>query len=233
MPSQTEVEAVLNILNTTYPTLAMHEVHGGDPFRMLVAVILSQRSRDSVTVPLAAQLFEHIITAADLDRMPLEELTDRIRPSTFYQQKAKALKELAHILVTQYQGKVPQTEEQLLALPRVGRKTANIILTTFFNTPQIAVDTHVHRITYRLGWTHTKLSLLKRGRHRGSPQQDEMPTVEETERQLTTLIPKRFHSIVNRVFVAHGQTICFPKIPKCSTCPIEKYCQKRGVTTQQ
>jgi endonuclease III len=210
MPTTNEVSTVLEILDTTYPTLAMHEVHGKDPFRMLVAVVLSQRARDAITVPTAATLFERITTAQDLADFPIEELEAIIQPIGFHKEKAKSLKELANVLVDQYGGQVPTTEEELLSLPRVGRKTANIILTTFFDTPQIAVDIHVHRITNRLGWVQTKNPL-------------------HTEKELTQLIPQQFHSIVNRVFVAHGQNICLPIIPKCSVCPVEKYCQKVGV----
>ncbi|MEP7166640.1 MAG: endonuclease III [Candidatus Woesebacteria bacterium] len=208
---QATVKIVLNILDKKYPTIAMHEVHGHDPFQMLVAVILSQRSRDSVTVPVAKTLFETVKTPADFVTISQTDLEQKIHAIGFYHAKAAALKKMSALLVEKYQGKVPSTEEELLSLPQVGRKTANIILTTFFNTPQIAVDIHVHRITNRLGWIQTT-------------------TPEQSEKALTDLIPKKLHSIVNRVFVAHGQTICLPRIPKCSMCPIEKYCQKVGVT---
>jgi len=205
------VETVLTILDHTYPTLAMHEVHGQDPFRMLVAVILSQRARDAVTVPVAARLFERITTPQDLLNLPTEELEAIIYPIGFAHAKATALKKMAAVLVEQYGGVVPGTEAELLSLPQVGRKTANIILTTFFHTPQIAVDIHVHRITNRLGWIKTQDPL-------------------HSEQELTALIPTYLHGIVNRVFVAHGQTICLPRIPLCSTCPIREYCKRVGVT---
>jgi endonuclease III len=201
---------VLSILDRTYPTIAMHEVHGHDPFQLLVAVILSQRSRDSVTVPTAQKLFETVKTPADFVRIPQVELEQKIRAIGFYTAKAAAIKKLSAILIEKYNGQVPSREGDLLSLPHVGRKTANIILTTFFDTPQIAVDIHVHRITNRLGWVKTTKP-------------------EETEKELTRLIPKKWHSIVNRVFVAHGQTICLPRVPKCSSCPVEKYCQKVGI----
>lgn len=202
---------VLSILDTTYPTIAMHVVHGHDPFQLLIAVILSQRSRDSVTVPTAQKLFEDLKTPADFVKISHTELEQKIHPVGFYTAKAAAIQKLSQILIEKYGGKVPSTEAELLSLPHVGRKTANIILTTFFDTPQIAVDIHVHRITNRLGWVRTTKP-------------------EQTEKELTRLIPKKWHSIVNRVFVAHGQTICLPRVPKCSMCPIEKYCQKVGVT---
>lgn len=208
------VKTVIQLLDRTYPTLPMHEVHGHDPFQMLVAVILSQRSRDSVTVPTATKLFEVAKTPQDFVNLPIQELERHIKRIGFYKAKAVAIKKLSSILVEQYAEHVPSTEKELLLLPHVGRKTANIILTTFFDTPQIAVDIHVHRITNRLGWVQTKKP-------------------EDTEKELTRLIPKEFHSLVNRVFVAHGQTLCLPRIPKCSVCPIKTYCKKVGVVLNQ
>lgn len=205
-----QIEPVLEILDRTYPTIPMHEVHGHDPFQLLVAVILSQRARDSVTVPLATKLFTVAKTPQDFVDLPIAKLSEIIRPIGFYSAKSIAIKKLAKILVDKYDGKVPRTEAELLELPSVGRKTANIILTTFFDTPQIAVDIHVHRITNRFGWVQTNKP-------------------EETEIELTRIIPKKYHSIVNRVFVAHGQTICLPRNPKCDVCPVEKYCPKIGI----
>lgn len=210
--NQATVKTVLSILDTTYPTIAMHEVHGHDPFQMLVAVILSQRSRDSVTVPVAKQLFENTKTPQDFVSIPQKDLEEKIRAIGFYRAKADGIKKLSKILVEKYDGHVPAKEEDLLSLPHVGRKTANIILTTFFDTPQIAVDIHVHRITNRLGWVTTSKP-------------------EETEKALTKRIPKNLHSIVNRVFVAHGQTICLPRVPKCSVCPVRTYCPRVGVNS--
>ncbi len=206
------IKKVITILRTTYPSLPMHKVHGHDPFQMLVAVILSQRSKDSVTVPTAAKLFELAKTPADFVRMPTEELEQHIHAIGFYHDKAVAIKKLSEVLIENFNGNVPSTEAELLSLPRVGRKTANIILTTFFDTPQIAVDIHVHRITNRLGWVQTT-------------------KVEDTEKKLTKIIPKDLHPIVNQVFVAHGQHICLPRIPLCSKCPVEPYCNKVGVNT--
>lgn len=204
------VRSVITLLRTSYPTLPMHEVHGHDPFQMLVAVVLSQRARDAVTVPTASLLFQRIHTPQQLLDLPLKELEAIIKPIGFQVAKAVALKKLAKSLVEKYNGIVPSTEEELLSLPQVGRKTANIILTTFFDTPQIAVDIHVHRITNRLGWIRTT-------------------SVEDTEQELTWIIPKELHEVVNQVFVAHGQHICLPRTPRCSTCPVEKYCLKVGV----
>lgn len=212
MPKHAPIRQVLEILNATYPTIPMHEIHGHDPFQLLVAVILSQRARDSVTVPLASKLFAVAKTPQQFVDLPVETLSQIILPIGFYTAKSLAIKKLAKILVDEYGGTVPRTEAELLKLPSVGRKTANIILTTFFDTPQIAVDIHVHRITNRHGWVQTT-------------------KVEETEKELTKIIPKDLHSIVNRVFVAHGQTICIPRNPKCEVCPVEMYCTKVGLSS--
>lgn len=220
---------VLKILDVTYPTIPMHEVHGHDPFALLVAVILSQRSRDSVTVPTASKLFAVAKTPQEFVDMPVERLERLIRAVGFYHEKAVAIKKMSEMLIDDFGGQVPGTEKELLSLPHVGRKTANIILTTFFDTPQIAVDIHVHRITNRLGWVATAFPphLTKEGT---KGRFDSSSTaIQATEKELTKIIPRKYHSIVNRVFVAHGQTICLPRHPKCEVCPIEKYCAKVGV----
>ncbi len=208
------IETVLSILDQTYPSLPMHEIHGHDPFHLLIAVLLSQRSRDQVVVPLASRLFSHYPTPQAMDHATLEQIQQLIKPAGFYVGKAAAIKAISKILIEKYDGKVPSLEADLLSLPGVGRKTANIVLTSCFNTPQIAVDIHVHRITHRLGWVTTT-------------------TVLDTEIALTRLIPPRFHAIVNRVFVAHGQTLCLPRSPHCSRCPIAHLCPRLGVINSQ
>lgn len=201
----------MEILHKTYPDHPMHQAFGNDPFQMLVAVILSQRATDAMTIPVAASLFMVAPTVHDIAKIDLHLLENIIRPIGFFHQKARALKKLANTLLKKHQGLVPSSESELLALPQVGRKTANIMLTLFFHTPQIAVDVHVHRITHRLGWIATR-------------------SVEETEKDLSECIPKKYIPITNQVFVRHGQEICRPIHPKCSQCPIEKYCKKVGLT---
>lgn len=214
MKDRNTIVTVLSILDQTYPTIAMHEVHGHDPFHLLIAVILSQRSRDSVTVPTATKLFAVAPTPLALAALPPHEVETIIHPLGFSSQRAKNIQAVARLLVEKYHSQVPSTEQELLSLPSVGRKTANILLTTFFGKAQIAVDVHVQRITNRLGWIRTT-----------DPR--------TTEEKLTALIPKQFHGIVNRVFVAHGQTICLPRIPRCTTCPIKLYCDRVGVVSYQ
>lgn len=208
--SSEQATEILKRLDAVYPYLAMQSVHGHDPYHMLVAIILSQRSKDSSTIPTASRLFALAPTPTAMLTLSTATIESIIRPVGFFRTKAAAIKEVSHILVEKYGGQVPQDSAQLLALPRVGRKTAHILLTMFFSTPRIAVDTHVHRICNRLGILDTK-------------------NVKETEEALTRLVPPSLHSIVNRVFVAHGQSCCTPKAPRCGRCPIREYCKRRGV----
>ncbi|MBI5151381.1 MAG: endonuclease III [Candidatus Pacebacteria bacterium] len=211
MQPQSSLRHTLEILQKTYISHPMHEAFHHDPFQMLVAVILSQRATDAMTISVAQKLFEVTPTPQAITALNMQVLEKIIRPIGFFHTKALALQKLSRVLIETFDGKVPTTESELLSLPQVGRKTANIMLTLFFHTPQIAVDVHVHRITNRLGWVNTK-------------------TVEETELSLTKIIPKDLIYDVNRVFVRHGQEICRPISPKCSICPVQKYCKKVGVT---
>ena len=213
-PSAQEVEAVITTLHHAYPDHPMHTAFGHNPFHMLVAVILSQRATDAQTIPVARTLLNAAPTPQALLTLQTETLETIIRPIGFFHTKTRALQKLAHALINTHAGQVPSTERDLLALPQVGRKTANIILTMFFATPQIAVDTHVHRISNRLGWISTK-------------------TAEETEKQLTRFVPKQLVSIINQIFVRHGQEICRPIRPWCSRCPVAKYCKRIDVVSSR
>lgn len=204
----------MDILRATYTTHPMHEAFQHDVFQMLIAVVLSQRATDAMTIPVAKKLFEVAPAPQAIVELPLVELEKIIRPIGFFHQKAVALKKLSSAILEKHGGKVPTIEEQLLALPQVGRKTANIILTMFFETPQIAVDVHVHRITNRLGWVRTK-------------------TPEQTEVELTRIIPKDYIEMTNQVFVRHGQVLCRPVAPWCSRCPVLQYCKRVGVTASR
>lgn len=210
-PTQQTIPLVMKILRGTCPRHSTHEAFQHDPFQMLVAVVLSQRATDAMTIPVAKKLFEKASTPQDIVDLPMQHLEQIIRPIGFFHAKALALKKLSTMIIKRFDGKVPSTEQELLSLPQVGRKTANIMLTMFFHTPKIAVDVHVHRIANRLGWIKTK-------------------TPEKTEAALTKLIPKKYIPIVNQVFVQHGQKICRPINPKCSICPVRQYCQQIGVT---
>ncbi len=183
---------------------------GNDPFLVLVSGILSHRTKDQVTKEATRRLLEVAPTPEDLLKIPEEELSQIIYPVGFYRRKAKTLRKMAEILLTRYQGKVPDDLEELLKLPGVGRKTANLVLTVGFQKPAISVDTHIHRIVNRWGYVETK-------------------TPEETEKALRERLPLPYWQIINPLLVLFGQNICLPRRPRCFECPIEEFCEKRGV----
>lgn len=201
---------ILSILNKNYPELEMYQV-ATTPFRTLIATLLSQRARDDQIIPVARELFALADTPNGILKLPLTKLEKTIKPAGKYRQNAKRIRKICQILIKKHNGKVPRSEKELLALPGVGRKTANIVLVHSFGKNAIAVDTHVHRITNRLGWIKTKSPL-------------------ETEETLKKIVPRYKWRIVNRVFVRLGQTICNPISPFCSKCPISTYCKRVGVT---
>ncbi len=185
-----------------------------DPFKVLISCILSQRTKDEITENVTKRLFKRVKKPDDLLDIPLKELENLIYPSGFYRVKAKRLKEISKILIKNYDGKVPDNINELLKLPGVGRKTANIVITKGFNKYGIAVDTHVHRISNRLGIVKTKKP-------------------EETEFELRKIVPKKYWIELNDYLVLFGKTICKPIIPHCSICPIENYCEKVNVVKFQ
>ncbi len=178
------------------------------PFKVLISVILSQRTRDENTLIASKKLFSRFDTAKKLANADISEVKKLIKQSGFYNVKAKRIKEVSRILLNEHDGKVPHEIDKLLKLPGVGRKTANCVLVYAFRKPAIPVDTHVHRISNRLGIVKTK-------------------TPEQTEKELVKIIPKKYWIKVNELFVKHGQTICSPIKPKCDKCPINKLCNFR------
>jgi len=181
-----------------------------EPFQHLVSAILSARTRDEQTVKAATDLFKVANTPEKLARLSEDEIANLIKSAGFYRNKAKNLKAMAEILVGRYDSKVPDTFEELVKLPGVGRKTANVVLAYAFDKSTIAVDTHVHRISNRLGLVKTRKP-------------------EETEEELKRIVPENLWRRVNHAFVAFGQTVCKPIKPLCSECPIGKACPKVGV----
>lgn len=152
-----------------------------DPYKALISTLMSARTRDSVTVVVAKNLFEKAPTLKSLKELSQKQIEEIIHPISFYKTKAKHIYELAKTV-----DKVPTTRDELMQLPGVGRKTANLVVNRAFNTPAIAVDTHVHRITNILGWVHTSKP-------------------EDTEKKLMQILPKKYWSDTNRLFVSIGQ----------------------------
>ena len=177
----------------------------GDPFRVLIATVLSHRTKDPVTAMASSRLFARFRNAQQLAKADPRTISRLIKPVGFYRTKARTVKRLARIILKEYHGKVPDDIETLLTLPSVGRKTANCVLVYGFKRPAIPVDTHVHRIFNRLGVVETE-------------------TPEETEEQLTRIVDRRDWLPLNEVFVKFGQLICKPIGPKCPTCPLTDRC---------
>ncbi len=206
MISVKEMKTVFSLLEKGHPKTMLEELSHYTPFQMLVMTLLSSRTKDSTTIPIVKRLFAKYPKPDDFIKMDLLELEEWLYGIGFYKVKARNVKKLSKIILEKYGGKVPDTFEELTSLPGVGRKTANCILAYTFRKPAIAVDTHVHRVSNRIGWIKTE-------------------TPEETEEALKKIIPRDLWIEVNRLFVGHGQTICVPGNPKCNICPIRKYCE--------
>jgi len=178
-----------------------------DPFKILISTILSARTRDTNTREATETLFSKYTTPQEIANANVEELERLIYKSGFYKVKAARIKEVAKLLLEKYESKVPNTFKDLLSLPGVGAKTANCVLVYAFKIPAIPVDTHVHRISNRIGWVKTK-------------------NPNNTEKKLRALIPIDQWIRVNRLFVRFGQEICLPNGPKCDNCPLINFCPR-------
>lgn len=213
MSSQT-ITKVLTLLRKHYTTDWFGVAHHKDPFKVLIACIMSLRTKDEVTYPRAAALFERADTPSKMLKLSEETIAQTIYPVGFYRRKARTILGICRKLMNEYGGRVPDTIEELLTFHGVGRKTANIVVTFGYGKDGIAVDTHVHRITNRLGWVDTK-------------------TPYETEFALRARVPREQWQNINELMVRHGQNICKPISPWCSKCMIRKYCKQRGVVSSR
>lgn len=183
---------------------------GRDPFLVLISCLLSLRTRDTVTGPICMKLFEIARTPEQLMAISINKLEKMIYPVGFYRRKARLLHSVSTDLIKRFAGKVPQTEEDLLSIKGVGRKTANLVLAEGFGIPALCVDTHVHRVSNRLGIVKTK-------------------TAEQTEFELKKIVPQNEWVNINRWLVVWGQEICVPISPFCSICPLRPVCKRVGV----
>jgi endonuclease III len=209
------IEDVYNILADEFtknrtPVVDLIEVQTGDPFKVLIATILSARTKDEVTAAVSRKLFKRAANHHELKKLTEEEIRELIYPIGFYKTKARHLKLLPDVLDNEFGGKIPQDVETLTKLPGVGRKTANLVVAVAFKKPAVCVDVHVHRIFNRLGYVNTKTPL-------------------ETEMELRKIFPQKFWTTFNSYFVSFGQHTCSPLRPKCNACPITKYCSKKEV----
>lgn len=182
-----------------------------DPYRILISTIISLRTKDDVTRESSNRLFARADTPEKMITVPVEEIAQIIFPAGFYRNKADSIIDVSKTIVEKYYGKVPDSMDELLSLKGVGRKTATLVLSMGFQIPAICVDTHVHRISNRLGYVKTK-----------------NPT--ETEFALMDKLPKRYWIEYNDLLVTYGQNLCKPISPLCSECGIYDHCMRIGVT---
>ncbi|MBM3332867.1 endonuclease III [candidate division WOR-3 bacterium] len=185
-----------------------------DPFRILVSAVLSTRTQDPVTAAASARLFSRAADPRTLSHLNPTRIQKLIYPVGFYRTKARLLPRLARMLVERWDEEVPRTMAELLELPGVGRKVASIVLSHGYGLPAIAVDTHVQRISNRLDLVRTR-----------------RPT--DTEVGLMAILPRHAWKDMNHLLVALGQTICRPRQPLCSACPLSRLCPRRGVPREK
>ncbi len=210
-----DIQAVMRLLKKDVQQMAIpvvtemsHNRHS--PFHILVSTLLSLRTKDDTTRAATERLLKQAADPEAILALPEETIQELIYPVGFYKKKAAGLKHIARELLHRYQGRVPDDLDELLTLKGVGRKTANLVLTQGYGLPGICVDTHVHRITNRLGYLKTK-------------------TPEETEFALRKKLPGKYWIVINDYLVAYGQNICTPISPHCSRCRLAPYCKKSGV----
>mgnify|MGYP005814580753 CR=1 FL=1 len=211
-----EIEIVYEILKTEYskhrtPVVELIEMQTNDPFKVLITTIISARTKDQTTEAAARRLFTKINNPHDLARLSIAEIEKLIFPVGFYHEKAKNMKKLPSVLHELFNDRIPESVEELVQLPGVGRKTANLVVAVAFNKPAVCVDIHVHRIFNRLGYLKTTTPL-------------------ETEMKLREWFPLKYWTTFNSYFVSFGQHTCFPINPSCCTCPIYKYCSRVNVS---
>ena len=214
MNSDFPIVATLMQLQTALvglPQPLIDQMQAAGPFKVLIATLLSLRTRDDTTAVAAPRLFAMADTPQTMVTLSVDEIAQLIYPVGFYRTKARDILAICQQLLTQHAGQVPADMNQLLALPGVGRKTANLVLAIGFGIPAICVDIHVHRICNRWGYVDTT-------------------TPEETEQVLRQALPSAFWIPINGLLVTLGQQICHPTSPRCSQCPLRTVCAQRGVT---
>lgn len=208
-----EIHVVIRILKEAVQKWRLPAVghYAATPFTVLISCLLSLRTQDKTTYAASERLFQLAREPQTMVGLPVATIEKNIYPVGFYKTKSKNIKEICRILLSLYDGRVPDDLDELMKLPGVGRKTANLVVTLGFGKPGICVDTHVHRITNRWGYVQTK-------------------TPEQTEMALRQKLPRRYWLTINDLLVAFGQNICKPISPFCSECSIRRCCNRTGVT---
>jgi len=204
MLTNEEVKEVIKILLELYPD-AKAELNFSNPFELLIATILSAQTTDVQVNKVTYKLFKDYKTPQEFIKMSEEELAEKIKSLGFYKNKSKNILATCRILVEKYNGQVPKTREELMQLPGVGRKTANVVISNAFGKPAIAVDTHVFRVSNRIGLAHSD-------------------NVFDTEKDLMNNIDENMWSKAHHLLIFHGRRICKSRKPLCEKCPLTDYC---------
>jgi endonuclease-3 len=190
------------------------EAQEEDPFQVMIATLLSARTQDATTLAASTRLFKVARTPQTMAKLTVKQIERVIYPVSFYRNKARHVKAACRMLVDRFGGRVPETMEELLMIPGVGRKTANLVLILAFSSRRnICVDTHVHRISNRLGWVQTR-------------------TPDETEQALYVRTEARWWPLINLYLVTWGQNVCRPVYPRCGGCVLRPLCPRIGVTRE-
>lgn len=192
------------------PAVSLVARHHTSPFHVLITTLISLRTKDEVTAPAATRLFALADTPHAMAALPARRIATTIYPAGFYKTKAKTIRLVSRIIVERYGGIVPDDIDELVTLPGVGRKTANLVLTDGYKRPAVCVDTHVHRISNRWGYVATR-------------------TPDETEQALREKLPMKYWITYNYLLVTFGQTRCTPVSPYCGDCPLKRLCPRMGV----
>lgn len=200
------IEIIFKLLKKKYPGRKFFSDTHTTPYKVLIATILSQRTKDPNTLKAAKALFKLADNPKKMLKLRPSKIRKAIKPAGFYRNKTKTILKVSKQVLEKYEGKVPKELDELLKLRGVGRKTANCVVLFGYGLPAIPVDTHLHKLSNRIGWVKTK-------------------TPEETELELRKKLPKKYWMPINELFVRHGQTICLPRNPKCGICPIKNYCE--------
>lgn len=200
-----DVDEILDVLENTYPDAQCELIHE-NPFQLLIATVLSAQTTDKKVNQVTEKLFKKYNTPQAFAALEQQKLEEEIREIGLYKNKAKNIIALCRMLIDEYNGEVPKTMEELIKLPGVGRKTANVVLSNAFGVPAIAVDTHVFRVSNRIGIAESK-------------------DVEGTEEQLMKSIPKKRWSKAHHLLIFHGRRTCAARKPKCESCPLAPRCK--------
>lgn len=205
----------LDELENPLPSVSLiAQESNNNPFLVLISTLLSLRTKDKVTLDASRRLFKLAKTPKEMLLLSSTQLEEAIYPSCFYRRKSENIKKICKILIEKYDSKVPDTQEELLSLPGIGIKTANLTLNLGFAIEAICVDCHVHQIANRMGWINTQ-------------------SAEESEVELQKVMPRRFWIPLNELLVSYGQSVCTSVSPKCSICSELNHCPKIGVINKR